>query len=118
MNLTRRILLIVTFMAFSALFSPNTQAQIFGGVTTGSDVPAGYCLTMPEASPSEPGAFLGGLNEAIVEWIDICGSVSRCETAAADDILCQTSSQAGTGLARESLAGTGITHTENRKIEN
>jgi len=87
------ILLIVAFVPVN-----ESQAAIFDGSVTDGDVRFGICL--------ESGAD--------TKYPDECGGVDCDNPNGADEIAkCTSEAAAGTGLARTSLEGSGITHTEN-----
>ncbi|MBU0706157.1 pilin [Patescibacteria group bacterium] len=80
---------------FITVFIPvkHSQAAIFEGSVTDTELPFGLCL-------DDPG------NK------DCAGIDCRSEEDK-NNPLCISETAAGTGLAKTSLAGTGITHTEN-----
>ena len=95
MNRITKSFIIVSAMLFVSAFVPvpHLQAAVFEGSTTEDDVPVGYCLAHPDDQE-----YCRGIN---------CDSEDD-----KDNLLCMTEAQAGTGLAKTSLQGTGITHTD------
>ncbi len=88
-------LIVASAILFITAFVPvnESQAAIFDGSVTDEGVRFGYCLDNPGDT-------------------DYCSGI-ECDGAQKNDPLCISEAQAGTGLARTSLEGTGITHTEN-----
>jgi len=87
--------IIVSVIILATTFMPTelSQATIFEGTETKEGIPFGFCLDNPNH--------------------DDCAGVDCDSTADANNPLCLSEAAAGTGLARTSLEGTGITHTEN-----
>jgi len=71
----------------------SAHAVIFSGLTGEGDVPYGLCLDNPD--------------DTRCDGVD-CDSVEY-----KDEIVCTSQAEVGTGLAKDSLSGAGITHTEN-----
>jgi hypothetical protein len=86
--------LFVTALVFLFMFG-TAQAQIFGGVVDKDGVVYGLCLE----NPDDPDCTQDGVD---------------CDKSAwKEDTRCISQAEAGTIEAKESLAGTGITHTDN-----
>jgi len=95
MNPVCKFFIIVSAIIFATILMPTelSQATIFEGITTG-DQQFGLCLDNPEDHPE-------------------CAGID-CDSAEGKiNPLCISEAAAGTGLAKTSLEGTGITHTEN-----
>ncbi|MBN2307195.1 hypothetical protein JXD20_04370 [Candidatus Peregrinibacteria bacterium] len=92
MNPIAKSFIVVSILLFVTAFMPTPQlrAAIFEGSETSGEHPYGFCLDHPDHQ----------------DCIDIDCSVDRSNP------LCISETQIGTGIARESLTGTGITHTE------
>lgn len=88
-------LIIVSVILILTVFAslPHSRAAIFEGTETTEGVQFGLCLDNPEATE--------------------CAGVDCDSPEEVANPLCISESQAGTGLAKTSLTGTGITHTEN-----
>lgn len=95
MNPICKSFIIVSAILLVTAFVPveHSQAAIFEGTVTPDDLPFGYCLDNPDDT-------------------EYCSDVDCDSEEGEVNPLCISEAQAGTGLARESLAGTGITHTE------
>ena len=93
MNPITKSFIVVSAILFLSAFMPvpQLQAAIFDGTTINGQE-AGYCLD----NPDDP------------DCLDLCDS-----PAGQNDPRCMSEAQAGTGLAKDSLEGTGITHTDN-----
>ncbi|MFH0837719.1 MAG: hypothetical protein V1880_00425 [Patescibacteria group bacterium] len=75
------------------MFAGQSQAAIFEGSVTDTEQPFGLCL-------DDPG------NKS-------CAGIDCNSEEDKSNPLCISETEAGTGLAKSALAGTGITHTEN-----
>jgi hypothetical protein len=91
-----RITRLLFVIALVFLFTLGTaQAQIFGGIKSEEGEVYGLCLD----NPDDPYCVSAGVNCDLPAW--------------QNDPKCISQTEAGTGLAKTSLGGTGITHTEN-----
>lgn len=100
MNSISKSFIVVSAILFVTAFIPFNQAEaaIFDGSVSDGDVRFGICL---EA-------------DAEVKYPNECAGVDCDNPNGADEIAkCTSEAAAGTGLARDSLTGSGITHTEN-----
>jgi len=95
MNSVCKFFIIASAILFATAFIPvkDAQAAIFDGSVTKDDVPFGYCLDNPGDT-------------------EYCNGI-ECDGEHRNDPLCISEAQAGTGLAADSLEGSGITHTDN-----
>lgn len=95
MNPIAKLFTIASVMLFFTAFvpAPCLQAAIFEGSVTEENLPVGYCLTNPNAPA--------------------CSEIDCENPQYRNHLLCVSEAQAGTGLAKTSLEGTGITHTDN-----
>lgn len=77
--------------------STVAQAQIFGGTGTNEPGSVGYCLSNPAECPDPDGVY-----------------DTKCDNPAyQNDLDCRSEAAQGSQLAKTSLQGSGITHTEN-----
>lgn len=95
MNSVCKFFIIAGAILFATAFIPekDAQATVFPGTVTDAGVPFGYCLDNPDDT-------------------EYCTGI-ECDGDDRNDPLCISEAQAGTGLAADSLEGTGITHTDN-----
>ncbi len=100
MNRITKLFLIVAAVLFITAFMPveYSQAQIFGGSQIKGGGTVGMCIGVDGADEDAP---------------EECKDIDCDSAQDADNLLCQTESAVGTGLAKDSLAGSGITHTDN-----
>ena len=95
MNPICKFFIVTSVIILATTFMPTelSQATIFEGTVTEEGQQFGLCLDDPDH--------------------DDCAGVDCDSTADANNPLCISEAAAGTGLAKEELAGTGITHTDN-----
>ena len=94
MNPITKSFIVVSAILFVSAFFPihDSQAQIFEGTVTEEGEQFGLCLDNPGAEE--------------------CAGID-CDTPEdADNPLCISEAAAGTGLAKTTLEGSGITHTD------
>ena len=92
----------LTLIFTNFLPTQNSQAQIFGGTTTDSNIPYGICLD--EDAKTNPGN----------PHYQDCQGINCDEPNGDEEIIkCTSEAQAGTDLAGGSLSPTGLTHTSN-----
>jgi len=100
--------LIVSVLAFVSAFMPleDSQAAIFSGSETKTGVVYGICLSEAARTDSSHKNF--------EECKDVlCDDPEFMANASDDDLIrCTPETAAGTGVAKSSLEGSGITHTD------
>ena len=77
--------------------STVAQAQIFGGTGTNEPGSVGYCLSNPNQCPDPDGLYDTKCDNPVYQ----------------NDLDCISEAAQGSQLAKTSLQGSGITHTEN-----
>ena len=98
MNRTPKYLIIAGIALLFAAFVTfqQSRASIFDGTETSDKEKFGVCLDNPDPTLHP-----------------VCANVNCKLAANAANPLCISESEAGTGLAKDSLSSTGITHTDN-----
>ena len=96
------VLLLTAFVSFQ-----RSQAAIFEATETDTGQQFGVCLDAPDPklNPDASQKFLEDHKE--------CAGIDCTTAENSVEAFCISESQGGTGLAKTSLTGTGITHTEN-----
>lgn len=96
MNSVPKMIVAMSFALFATTFMPmeHLQAQIFEGSVTEQGEHFGICLDSPEDHPDE------------------CGNIDCESEADQSKPECISEAAAGTGIAKGSLEGSGITHTD------
>ncbi len=98
MNSISKSFLVVTALLFFSAFMPyrSMQAQIFDGTVDNNGNVFGLCIGLEEGEGPEE-----------------CADINCDDEGAGSDTRCIPESQAGTALAENTLASSGITHTDN-----
>lgn len=100
MNSISKSFLVVAALLFFSAFMPyqGMQAQIFDGTVDSNGNVFGLCLGVEAGDSNAPAE---------------CAGVDCTQESFAADTRCIPESQAGTALAEDTLASSGITHTDN-----